>query len=206
MAPLPTSQLNTEKKYSEQDILLLIKFIVKEFAKIVQKWNITQNPSFGLLGMGQLPQPNLNTLLLSTLLGSQASYMNQSDLMAQSIMQQINPHTILSMLDQNRFNSGVTTPNDRSRKVSVGSQPPTFMAPSISEQRENTDDLKQPEGDAHETKDEVETIHSSEDKTNRHRSISEDTSIPSKKIDLDQAYSILSNNAALNALLKNFSK
>lgn len=194
-----------ENKYSEEDILLLIKFIVKEFSKIIQRWATNQNPAFSLLGLSSLPQPSLSSYLLSNILNNQNGYLQQQDLLTQSLMQQINPQSLLNMLNKDKQNSSVTTPHDRSRKVSIGSQHLSAFNTKDAEQKENADDLKLPERDAPETKDEIDTIHSSEDKTNRNRSISEDTSIQTSRIDLDQAYTILNKNPRLSALLKNIS-
>ena len=56
-----------------------------------------------------------------------------------------------------------------------------------------------------EVKDEIETIQSSDSKTERKVSISEDASNISRKINLDQAYKILRENSILDALIKTFS-
>lgn len=186
----------TDKKYSEQDILLLIKFIVKEFAKIVQKWRFPQTMNYPMFGLTPAPQPMLNSLLISSLLRGEVPAMQSQEMITQNLLQQINPKILLDMLDQNRNNSGVNSPGASSRKVSCHSHL------TVPEPKESQDDIKSPEVNQAEVKDDADTIQSSEDKTHRQRSSSDLSSGNSKKIDLQQAYSILNNNSILNSLIK----
>lgn len=200
----------SEKKYSEEDILLLIKFIVKEFAKIVQKWSFTQSTPFSLFGANVNPiQPNLNQLLLSLLMSRDNMMKQQQETLAQNLMQQINPKILLDMLNQSKSQSGYSTPMTSHANNMTSSVPAPFFAirdpEPEPEPKENVDDLKTPDLDIKEAKDEVDTIQSSEDKKSRKRSLSDDTLSPSRKINLEQAYSILNKNASLSSLLKNFS-
>jgi hypothetical protein len=195
----------SEKKYSEEDILLLIKFIVKEFAKIVQKWSFTQSSPFSMFGANNNQmQPNLNQLLLSLLM-NRDNMMKQQETLAQNLMQQINPKILLDMLNQSKSQSGYSTPMTPYANNMASSVPAPFFANRDPEPKENIDDLKTPDLDRKEAKDEVDTIQSSEDKKSRKRSLSDDTLSPSRKINLEQAYSILNKNASLSSLLKSFS-
>jgi hypothetical protein len=195
----------SEKKYSEEDILLLIKFIVKEFAKIVQKWSFTQTSPLSLFGANNNPiQPNLNQLLLSLLMNRDNMVKQQQETLAQNLMQHINPKILLDMLNQSKSHSGYSTPMTSHANNMTSSVPAPFFANRDPEPKENIDDLKTPDLDRKETKDEVDTIQSSEDKKSRKRSLSDDTLSPSRKINLEQAYSILNKNASLSSLLKNF--
>lgn len=195
-----------DKKYSEEDILLLIKFIVKEFAKIVQKWSFAQTSPFSLLGANNNPvQPNLNQLLLNLLLNRDNMLRQQQETLTQNLMQQLNPKILLDLLEQSKYHSGSSTPKASFANNMTSSVPAPVSAYRESEQKENIDDLKTPDLDRKETKDEVDTIQSSEDKNDRKRSLSEDTTSQNKRINLEQAYSILNRNASLSSLLKNFS-
>jgi hypothetical protein len=195
-----------DKKYSEEDILLLIKFIVKEFAKIVQKWSFTQTSPFSLLGASNNSvQPNLNQLLLNLLLNRDSMLKQQQETLTQSLIEQINPKILLDLLEKTKYHSGSSTPKASFANNMTSSVPAPVFTSRESEQKENIDDLKTPDLDRKETKDEIDTIQSSEDKNDRKRSLSEDTTGQNKKINLEQAYSILNRNASLNSLLKNLS-
>jgi hypothetical protein len=189
-----------ERKYSEEDILMLIKFIVKEFAKIIQRWSISQSNPLSMLGLVQPQQPNLNQLLLNMLLNRENLIKQQQETLANSLLQQMNPRTLIEMLDQ-RQPSGVSTPKTMSANTFAPMAPNSSQAQC--EQKEEADDIKMPEREPNETKDEVDTIQSSEDKTHRKRSVSEDTCTQSKRISLEQAYSILNGNSLLSNLLRN---
>lgn len=180
--------------------MLLIKFIVKEFAKIIQRWSISQSNPLSMLGLVQPPQPNLNQLLLNLLLNRESILRQQQESLTNNLLQQVNPKTLIEMLDQ-RNNSGISTPRTMSANTFGQMAPTSSKAPC--EQKEDTDDIKMQEREPNETKDEVDTVQSSEDKTNRKRSVSEDTCTQSKKISLEQAYSILNGNSLLSNLLKN---
>lgn len=179
---------------------MLIKFIVKEFAKIIQRWSISQSNPLSMLGLVQPQQPNLNQLLLNMLLNRENLIKQQQETLANSLLQQMNPRTLIEMLDQ-RQPSGVSTPKTMSANTFAPMAPNSSQAQC--EQKEEADDIKMPEREPNETKDEVDTIQSSEDKTHRKRSVSEDTCTQSKRISLEQAYSILNGNSLLSNLLRN---
>jgi len=206
-----------QKLYSEEDILLLIKFIVKEFAQIVQKW--MARPTFAsMFGMNSMPQGNMNTMLLTTLLARETANLQQQEMIHSQIMQQINSMLLGDIMDQSRNLSGDSSPLDRSKNISVNSFPPinaefvnkVKLADNIATQepiiRDEENHVKINARLEPELKDEVETIQSSEDKTIRNRSNSDDPNfIPVKRIDLNQAYSILEQNSVLHSLIKTFS-
>lgn len=183
-----------EKKYSDEDILLLIKFIVKEFAKVVQKWFYSQPPS--IPGM-QLPgqQANTNQLLLQLLLNKENAA-RQQDTFVQTLLQPSGSNFLLDMVNQIQQSQGASAP------ATQGVAPSDLVKED--EPKENLDDIKTPESDDPEIKDEVNTVQSSEGRTDRKESISEDTQ-GNKKISLAEAYSILNKNAHLQSLFKNFS-
>lgn len=195
-----------ERKYTEEDILMLIKFIVKEFAKIVQRWSGTQSFGLPMFGLNAMPQPNINSMLLATLLSRDTMNFQNQDMAQQNLLNQVNPSALLDMLDQNKYASGDTTPMDRSKNLSVHSYPVTSIPPKEKASKEHTDDIKVQDNDRDIVKDEVETIQSSEDKTNKRKSISEDTTNPPKKIDIDEVYSILKQNNSLHNLINKFSR
>ncbi|CAI2385096.1 unnamed protein product [Moneuplotes crassus] len=182
------------KKYSDEDILLLIKFIVKEFSKVVHKWFYSQPSS--LLG-ANLPaqQANNNQLLLHLLLNRENTMRQQQESLNHALLQQTNSKLLLDMISQFKLNQGAPAP---SSPIGVG----TFTHRG-DEPKENFDDIKTPEGDNPEGKDDVNTVQSSEGRTDRKESISEDHK--SNKISLSEAYSILNKNAHLQSLFQNIS-
>eukprot|EP00343_Euplotes_focardii_P009339 CAMPEP_0205824308 /NCGR_PEP_ID=MMETSP0206-20130828/20320_1 /ASSEMBLY_ACC=CAM_ASM_000279 /TAXON_ID=36767 /ORGANISM="Euplotes focardii, Strain TN1" /LENGTH=321 /DNA_ID=CAMNT_0053122309 /DNA_START=11 /DNA_END=976 /DNA_ORIENTATION=+ len=193
----PQHNLKTEKKYSEEDIQLLIKFIVKEFSKIIQKWFFTQPSPTPSFSMNSQPTGSNNLLLLNLLLNKENVLRQQQESFTQNLLQQANPKLILDMLEQFKHLSGTSTPQTSNAVV------PTLQQ-CDPEPKENLDDIKSPERDDSEIKDEVNTVQSSEGRTDRKRSISEETS-QNRKISLEQAQSLLSQHAFLQPLFKNFS-
>ena len=193
--------------YSEEDILLLIKFIVKEFAHIVLKWTKKPTINSSFFGLNCLSnQSNMNSMLLSALLAKETSNLQNQEMMQSQLMQQVNSILLSDMLEQNRNNSGDTSPIDRSKNVSVTSFPPTTIAHNEPVIQEQDVQMKFESRPCAEFKDEVETIQSSEDKTDRNRSSSDDPSVVTvKRIELNQAYSLLESNSVLKSLIKNFS-
>jgi hypothetical protein len=175
---------------------------VKEFAKLVQKWTFTPNPVLPLLGMNSCPQPNLNSLILSILFNRETAMKQQQDLLAHNFLQQINPNAFLEMLNQTKQPSGQSSALEKSHNSESMSVLPPFRP---LDHAEIVEPRKTSEREGQEMKDEVETIQSSEDKSNRVRTFSEETANQGKKIDLEQAYSILNKNSFLSEFLKNHS-
>lgn len=200
-AYVPTQSL--EKKYTEEDVLLLIKFIVKEFAKIIQKWTFTNNPCYPTLGFNNTTQTNINSLLLASLLNRENATLQAQEAITQNLLQQVNPKSLIDMLHMNRFKPGSSTLFEQPKAGSIPTNTHSSAPTKVVESKENVDDIKMQENEP-EPKDEVDTILSSEDKSGRYRSISEDTTAQTKKVDLDQAYAFLNNPSILGALLKNF--
>lgn len=177
----------SSKKYNEEDIILLIKFIVKEFAKIVQKWSSSPNPAFPQFGMNCLPQSNMNSLILSLLTNRENALQQHQDLLAQNLMQQININAGIDMLNQRKSESGPSTHMSKPQGVDFLNYQQPQANHSRSDASENIEINKDAERELQETKDEeVDTIQSSEDKSNRFRTMSEDTMNQSKKLDLEQ--------------------
>lgn len=192
--------------YSEDDILLLIKFIVKEFAHIVQKWisRPALNLPFG--GVSQPPQSNLNQMLLSALLVRETTNLQNQEMIQSQLMQQVNSILLSDMIDQNKNNSGDSSPLDRTKNVSVTSYPQTSNIVQETKQVQEDADMKLQDEQEQKIKDDIETVQSSEDKTHKVRTISEDIVVEQdeNKIDLKTAYSILEKNHVLNSLIKTF--
>ncbi len=183
-----------EKKYSDEDILLLIKFIVKEFAKVVQKWFYSQPPTPAGLNV-PTQQANTNQLLLHLLMNKEDVGRQPQESFAQTLLAQNNSKLLLDMISQFKQSPGTQVPAH-----------PNGVAPVVSrdaEPKENFDDIKTPEGEDQEGKDDVNTVQSSEGRTDRKESISEENQ--AGKITLPEAYSILSKNANLQSLFKNIS-
>lgn len=195
------------KLYSEDDILLLIKFIVKEFAQIVQNWMGRPNMGTPQIGMNSMPQGNMNSMLLSALLARETANIQSQESLQSQLMQQVNSILLADMADQNKNCSGDSSPLERTKNMSVTSFPQTTTI--TPEFKFSNDDgfTKPPMRQDQETKDEVDTIQSSEDKTQRHRAASdEQLNVDySNSIGMPQAYSILEKNHVLSSLIKTFS-
>ena len=176
----------------------MIKFIVKEFSKIIQKWFFKQPSTQSFMGMSATPQANTNQLLLNLLLNKENAVRHQQqEFLVQSLLQQANSNILLEMLDQFKHLSGTSTPISMTPVV-----PAAYIRKP--ETKENLDDVKSPERDDQEIKDEVNTVQSSEGKTERKVSTLEEKN-QGKKISLEEAYSIVNRNAYLQSLFKNFS-
>ncbi|CAI2384607.1 unnamed protein product [Moneuplotes crassus] len=186
-----TDNSNQEKKYSDQDILLLIKFIVKEFAKVVQKWFYSQTTSLSGFNL-PVQQANSNQMLLQLLMNKENTARPQENL-HQGLQQQTNSKLLFDIMSQFNLNQSSSNPLS-----------PVGLGTSVTrdaEPKENLDDIKTPEREDHEGKDDVKTVQSSEGRTDRKESISEENS--RAKISLSEAYSILSRNGHLQSLFKN---
>lgn len=180
-----------EKRYSDQDILLLIKFIVREFAKVVQKWFYSQPPTLaGFSAPAQ--QASTNQLLLHLLLNKENAARQPQESFAQALLMQNNSKLLLDMISQLKQNKGAPSHPNGVASASRDAEP-----------KENFDDIKTPEGEDQEGKDDVKTVQSSEGRTDRKESISGENQAP--KISFPEACSILSRNANLQSLFKNIS-
>jgi len=119
----------------------------------------------------------------------------QQEVFSQNLLQQANPKLILDMLEQFKHLSGNSTPISQNSAV-----PPS--KPNDLEAKENIDDIKSPEREDPEIKDEVNTVQSSEG-ADRKRSMSEETSTQNNKISLEQARLILNKYSSLQPLFQN---
>lgn len=158
-----------------------------------------------MFGFNNMAQTNINSLLLASLLNRENATLQAQEAITQNLLQQVNPKTLVNMLHMNRFPSGTSTPLEHPKPSVAPSNPHSSAPTKPVESKENADDIKMQEREEAEPKDEVDTILSSEDKSGRYRSISEDTTAQTKKMDLEQAYAFLNNPSVLSALLKNFS-
>ena len=196
-----------QKMYSEEDILLLIKFIVKEFAQIVQTWISRPNVGTPFFNLNSMPQGSMNSMLLSALLARETVNLQNQEMIQSQLIQQVNSILLADMFDQNKNISDESSPIDRSKNISIASFPQA--ASLVPDMKQNVDfeaSPKFPTRPELQTKDEIDTIQSSDDKTNRIRTISEEQNeISVPKIGLHEAYSILENNKALNSLIKTVS-
>lgn len=157
-----------------------------------------------MFGLNNVAQPHINSLLLASLLNRENSTLQAQEAITQNLLQQVNPKTLVDMLQLNKYPTGASTPMEQPKGVGVPTYPFSSVPTKAPVPKENIDDLKMQERDEPEPKDEVDTILSSEDKSGRYRSISEDTTAQTKKVELEQAYSFLNKPAVLSALLKNF--
>ena len=204
MPDMSPAQPSGQKMYSEDDILLLIKFIVKEFAQIVQNWMGRSSAGSPNMGLNAGQSGNMNSMLLSALLAKETANIQSHDMLQNQLLQQVNSILMADMVDQN--NSGVSSPLERTKNGSVASFPAaTTIAPEYKAPQD--EGFTQPVHKVdQETKDEIETIQSSEDKTHRQKAGSDEPNeISANRIEMPQAYSILEKNQILGSLIKSFS-
>lgn len=162
-------QQSENKKYSEEDILLLIKFIVKEFAKVIQKWTFTQNQMLPLLNFGGATPQSMNTLLLTSLLAKEMTNQQNQELIQNSLIQQLNPSELLEMIEKNKVQNKETVLENKASEFHSAPFPTNFQKDI--EISQHTDDHKHSESmNCNEIKDEIETIQSSEDKSGKNQS------------------------------------
>ena len=146
---------------------------------------------------------SMNSLLLSSLLAKEMNCQQNQELIQQTLYQQINPTALLEKIEKNRNQSKETISESSNRDYQSAFTP--IIGEQHTEIKDQTDTLKYSENNCKEMKDEIETIQSSDEKTGRNRSISDDTSNISRKISLKQAYHILNQNSILDTLIQTFS-
>lgn len=121
-------------------------------------------------------------------------------------MKQLNPVSLLESMNASKSRSNFSLCSEVESK---SNHTPVASAARLNESEfrdpEPSDDLESEEKERYEVKDEIETILSSEGKTDRKQSISEEISVNKSKIHLEQAYRILEENSVLHALIKSFS-
>lgn len=165
---------------------------MKEFAKVVQKWFYSQTPSLPGLNL-PAQQANSNQLLLQMLLNKENAARQQEGA-HQALLQQANSKLVLDIVNQFKQKQGSSTPLS---PVAVDN-----FQNKDAEPKENLDDIKTPEREDQEGKDDVKTVQSSEGRLDRKESISDENL--HNRINLAEAYSILSKNTHLQSLFKNF--
>ena len=156
---LPPKQpdLRTDCKYSEEDILLLIKFIIKEFGKTIQKWFFKDSFSQSIFGINASPQISINQFFLNLLLNKKNLMKQQQENFTQNLPQPLDSKQLSTILNQIQYLSGNSTPSNYNPINSNASNRESVII-------ENQNSLNNLESNNQETKCEVNTMQSSEEK------------------------------------------